>query len=114
MTSVAPTHGLGTSRFKRFSHWKSVVNAIARLKLFVRRWKNRLRQGSPKPCETLCIVDIRREAHDHVLKEFQKEAFPEEISCLQTGKAVAKTSQISSLDPYLDTDGFIRVGGRLS
>ncbi|XP_056003746.1 uncharacterized protein LOC125682784 [Ostrea edulis] len=113
MTSVAPIHGLGTSRFKRFSRWKSIVNAIARLKLFVRLWRNRRSHRNLHPCETLCLVDIRREAHDHVLKEFQREVFPEETSCLHAGKGVAKTSQISSLDPYLDNDGFIRVGGRL-
>ncbi|KAK3099229.1 hypothetical protein FSP39_001287 [Pinctada imbricata] len=111
MTKTLPIHGLSTSRFKRFSSWSSVVNAIAQLKHFVRLWKYRHSNGTQQLIPS--VVDIRQEAHDHVLKEVQKEAFSDELYCLRTGQAVAKTSPISSLDPYFESDGFIRVGGRI-
>lgn len=43
----------------------------------------------------------------------QRESFHKELLRLQGGKNVLKNSSLRSLQPFLDTDGLIRVGGRL-
>ncbi|XP_072392248.1 uncharacterized protein [Diabrotica undecimpunctata] len=44
----------------------------------------------------------------------QAEGFPSEIQCLRRGNAVSSKSRILSLNPFLDPEGLLRVGGRLS
>ena len=53
-------------------------------------------------------------AQSEVLKSVQSQNFAEEIKDLQAIKAVAKNSSILKLDPFLDENGLLRVGGRLS
>ncbi|KMQ91270.1 hypothetical protein RF55_8889 [Lasius niger] len=44
----------------------------------------------------------------------QQEAFPEDYRVLSEGRSVGGSSRILSLAPFIDKDGVIRVGGRLS
>lgn len=53
------------------------------------------------------------EAEVLVLKRAQRDSFPEEVECLQAGKPVPADSKLLTLAPELDTQGLIRVGGRL-
>ncbi|GBN11695.1 hypothetical protein AVEN_184850-1 [Araneus ventricosus] len=46
-------------------------------------------------------------------KTTQGDVFAEEIAHLKQGKRVSKTSAILELNPFLDSDGIIHVGGRL-
>ena len=64
-----------------------------------------------------------------IIKQVQRQAFPSEIRSLQIVQANAKygsrevekekkavlkkTSTLRTLDPFLDSDGVIRVGGRI-
>ncbi|XP_072403088.1 uncharacterized protein [Diabrotica undecimpunctata] len=49
-----------------------------------------------------------------LVKLVQAEGFPSEIQCLRRGNAVSSKSRILSLNPFLDPEGLLRVGGRLS
>ncbi|XP_035205973.1 uncharacterized protein LOC118181004 [Stegodyphus dumicola] len=46
-------------------------------------------------------------------KTVQSEAFAEELSSLRQGKTISKTSSILELNPFLNNDGIMHVGGRL-
>ncbi|XP_025264963.1 uncharacterized protein LOC112638119 [Camponotus floridanus] len=46
-------------------------------------------------------------------KTAQKTDFPEEYRALSKGEAIRTTSNLLSLSPFIDTNGLIRVGGRL-
>jgi hypothetical protein len=48
-----------------------------------------------------------------VIKEVQSKVYQEELNCLNSSKPLNKSSSISTLDPYIDADGLLRVGGRL-
>ncbi|XP_036149070.1 uncharacterized protein LOC118647739 [Monomorium pharaonis] len=43
----------------------------------------------------------------------QRESFPEEYRAMEEGRAIATSSKLLSLTPFLDGNGIIRVGGRL-
>ena len=47
------------------------------------------------------------------IKLEQKEEFKEEIESLKRKKTVKKSSKLKSLNPYLDENGVLKVGGRL-
>ena len=47
------------------------------------------------------------------LRETQRERFSKELTTLRQGRNVLKGSQLWRLSPFLDSDGILRVGGRL-
>ncbi|XP_055997799.1 uncharacterized protein LOC130047215 [Ostrea edulis] len=58
-------------------------------------------------------IGVFEAAQKHVILEIQQEAYIGEIQCLQPGKCLAKSSSISTLSPFVVTDGLLRVGGRI-
>ncbi|KAK3724031.1 hypothetical protein QZH41_007681 [Actinostola sp. cb2023] len=94
------------------------------------------RSQSRQPKETNCSkehtsvnVNELRRAEQLIIKELQREYFNEEIQVLssmgvqeevtdrshitQRNRALKKTSSLYRLDPFLDKEGLLRVGGRL-
>lgn len=100
---------LGSHRFSKFSKWTKLVEAISRLRYVAQAYSGHqgCKQFKPKTVEAFKL------AQDHVIKVVQRESYDEEISCLERGAPCPKSSSIVSLDPYLDDDGILRVGGRL-
>lgn len=52
-------------------------------------------------------------AREYWLKYVQSLCFSDDIDVLLRGKVLSKSSRIKSLDPYLDPQGLLRVGGRI-
>ena len=48
-----------------------------------------------------------------VIKLCQRRGFQKKISTLEKGRAISSQSSIFKLDPFLDNDGVLRVGGRI-
>ena len=92
--------------------------------------------GSPEqrcvsntPASAELNVTNLQEAEVEIIKQLQRQAFPSEIRSLQVVQANAKygsrevakekkavlkkTSTLRTLDPFLDSDGVMRVGGRI-
>ncbi|XP_071577161.1 uncharacterized protein [Temnothorax nylanderi] len=94
----------------RFSSWPKLLRITAYLYRFL------LRRRSIPPIDgysaRLLPDEIQRAKH-YWLKTMQAEMFPHELAALKNSKALPKTSPLSPLNPYLDPDGLIRVGGRL-
>ena len=95
----------GIERFQRFSTWNSLINAISMLRYVVLH-----KQGVQ--CDRLSS-SFRRTTETFIIKLVQQETFDLEITALRSGKAIPKNSSIVNLDPYLDDDSILRVGGRL-
>ena len=52
-------------------------------------------------------------AQRQLLKLVQNQAFCKDIEVLRKKGNIPRTSRIYGLDPYVDSDGFLRLGGRL-
>lgn len=87
------------------------------------RFVSRLRKGKihsrsqfdrleETPLNALRPIEIQQ-AKSYWLKFIQRTLFSMEFSNLERNSPVARSSPLSSLSPYLDTDGLIRVRGRL-
>ena len=110
--SSAPIE-LGSDRFERFNDWYKLVRAISSIQhaiLGVLLPKIRTEIGVKIKAPT---VHTLRKAELFVVRVVQDESFRNEIDALQTGKLVPRSSSIYDLDPFLDDDGLLRVGGRL-
>ena len=52
-------------------------------------------------------------AETKVIKDMQSIMFTEELRCLRDNRTVPSSSKLSSLSPFIDDSGLLRVGGRL-
>ena len=128
-----------SERLEYFSDWHKAKRAVATCMKF----KASLQQSSKKPLHAgkktstqkdtstyrTPSVDEMRKAEHAILKSLQEESFPEEIKILKSlgaqsddasrefakkrNLSMKKTSSLYRLDPFLDEDGVLRVGGRI-
>lgn len=88
---------------KRFSTYERMINVVS----ICLRWRPHNRAKgyiSPKEIST---------TERKIIKTVQSESFDLEIKCLRTNKTLPTNSTILKLDPFIDEEGVIRVGGRI-
>ena len=138
-TQSAKGCGLGAERFSRFSSLHSLQRAIANLIVFVKEFKRRKNgvqeSKGPRPWSTNNATRLRnptarelQQAMTAIVCAVQRDSFgPELSSTLYIGTEPAKASRkkneekkralkgspLYQLDPFVDSDGIVRVGGRL-
>ena len=93
--------------YSSFSHLKRVTAWVLRFvgNCKLRRTPSTLRQG-------VLTVEELLEAERYWLKVAQSESFLEEITALKNDTEVPRSGCLSSLRPFLDSNGILRVGGR--
>jgi len=96
---------LGSHRFERFGNWKSLVRSIAFLQYKLRTKK------SEKKVDMKCSF---REAEQVVIRTVQREYYEDEFQCLENRRPLHKDSTLLQLNPIIDENGIMRVGGRIS
>ena len=133
-TQIAQAHSEKISLAKRveyFSDWFRAKRAVALCQRYIRLLRDRAHknQCSHEEVQRLNISDLKT-AECTIIRDAQIEAFKEEVVVLQKmkqenanpdnrvfarqRKATMKTSSsLYKLDPFLDVDGILRVGGRL-
>jgi len=125
-----------TSRLDRFSDWLTARKAVAmclRLKNQLRKGKKSQQSSDRKDVNKNSVGPITleelRQAEIAILRSVQQEHFKQEIQVLSSldvkgefldrqatklrNANLKKCSSLYRLDPYLDDDGLLRVGGRL-
>ena len=105
----------------RFSSWYRLIRTVAVLKRFVRvlkekKGKSPLYVGNLKLKEALSVVDIQS-AETQVIKLTQQKYLPEDVERMANKNTCSKKSNkvsiLHKLNPFMDCNGLIRVGGRL-
>lgn len=131
-TQLRVTKGLTSERFNRFSKWNSLRRAIANLIIKAKILKSQNQISTPRKRNAhqthLVKLPVRkllrnpsaaelRQSEVVMIKTAQSEAYAEEIETLQRNhlsqKSLSPKSSIYRLDPFVDGDGVLRVGGRL-
>ncbi|XP_028410555.1 uncharacterized protein LOC114533252 [Dendronephthya gigantea] len=102
---------LGTTRFLRFSRWTNLVNGVSRLIRLARRLQRHRNKEERDDEES--VVEAKRCAQMLIIRSVQSESFKDEIHCSKNKKILSKSSQLRSLNPIIDPEGILRVGGRL-
>ncbi|XP_036149076.1 uncharacterized protein LOC118647744 [Monomorium pharaonis] len=88
-----------------FGKYSSYVK-LTRIMAYCRRFRPNNAYNGP-----LCLTEID-EAEKHILKIIQASRFPNEIKELKRTN-IATRGRIVNLNPFLDNEGILRVGGRL-
>ncbi len=88
----------------KFSSWSKTLKAIARLLRWIKKDKTNLPASASEQEDAKCLI----------LKGVQKQMYQNEIDMLSQGKQLPSHSKLHHLDAFIDKDGMIKVGGRLS
>ncbi|KAI4884818.1 hypothetical protein NFI96_007752, partial [Prochilodus magdalenae] len=99
-----------SERLQKFSDWKRLVKAIARLKHCARHAKGL----EEKSTESTTLAE-RNDAELFIIRIVQEEVFSDEIKSLKQKKEVNlnQSTKLFKLNPFIDDNGILRVGGRL-
>ncbi|XP_050599064.1 uncharacterized protein LOC126926771 [Bombus affinis] len=100
LSVTPPDHSL----LERYSSWPKLIRIAARCL----RWRQKQDRGGP-----LTTHDLT-DAHNKLVKLLQLCYFPDEIRTLRTDRNAAVKGKLQRLNPFLDKDEILRVGGRLS
>ncbi|XP_047987210.1 uncharacterized protein LOC125227062 [Leguminivora glycinivorella] len=95
--------------FSNFSKLRRLQRAFA----FVYRFINNCRDPNNKLSGPLQVSELNK-SFDALVKFSQNESFGNDIKLLENKQTLNRRSNILSLDPFLDTQGILRVGGRLA
>lgn len=91
-------------RVCKFSYWSQAVTAVARL----------VRRARKDKSNALSTVSERQYAERLIIKDLQNQAYQEEIKLLSNGHQLPRQNKLYHLDVFLDAEGVLKVGGRLS
>lgn len=106
---VANTDNAVARIFGHYSSWYRLKRAVA----WLLRWMELLKsKRSVKQKGPLSVGEIEK-AEFVILGIAQRQCFVKEIQHLLKGEVVGKNSKVVTLDPFMDKDGLLRVGGRI-
>ncbi|GFV78265.1 DUF1758 domain-containing protein [Trichonephila clavipes] len=81
--------------------------------LTIPRFINNIKAKESCNKEKYLTADEVKRSTEFLAKIAQLSEFKAEIDALKKGKGVSKTSKLKALDPFLDENSLLRVGGRL-
>lgn len=86
-------------RFSKFSSWSQATKAVARLQ--------KIKWDAP------ATVSEQESAKRAIIQDLQKQTYEKEIKLLNKGSQLPHYNKLHHLDVFIDTDGILKVGGRL-
>lgn len=96
----------------RFSSWPKLLRVSSYIFRFVGRIRKRPGENLNFVSKALNASEVQT-AKNFWLRQMQQDLFPEELNALRHQRPLNKSSAILSLNPFLDEDNLMRVGGRL-
>ena len=98
--------------WSKFSSMTKLARVLAYCLRFV-HLKHRIRDPLLTHPPALSSEELKK-AHLKIVQHLQRKAWPDEFQQLSSKQPVLLSSPTAKLNPYLDSSGLIRVGGRLS
>ncbi|XP_016659690.1 uncharacterized protein LOC107883680 [Acyrthosiphon pisum] len=97
---------------KKYSTWSKLLRTTALVQRFVSNCK--AKQLNHERSNGFISVDEMNKARSFWLMQAQSESMSNEIADLRSGKMVHRGSCLKALNPFIDDQGLVRVGGRLA
>ena len=98
--------------FLRLIHNSSSWQRMRRVVAFVVKATERMSRSVKMVNLDVTVEELKR-AGQLLVKIVQRDQFASELASLTSGKTISLKSNIVKLNPFIDQDGIIRVGGRL-
>ena len=99
------------------TRWLKMKKIMAWVILAKEIWTKQIKKPTSDNLEKRMNVELLENAADSIVKMVQLKLLGEELKILSANSnsriGVNKSSKMYKLDPFLDSDGLLRVGGRL-
>ncbi|XP_060761029.1 uncharacterized protein LOC132870982 [Neoarius graeffei] len=108
---------LDSKRWERFSTWRSLIHAVAKLRHIALCFAHSQNDGDCAGwhiCKKAISSGTLEEAENLVIWSVQHEVYGEEFRCITAKCDLSKQSPLIKLNPTIDSSGLLRVGGRIS
>ena len=99
---------------KKTSSWKRVQRIMVVIMKYKETWLNLAKKQKANTDDLNVDMNLLQKGETAVIRLNQRRAFQKQISALKNGKTISGQSNIYKLDPFLDNDGVLRVGGRIN
>ena len=106
---IAATPGENVFQVERWGKLTKAIRVVAWVLRFI--FNSRHKQEDRRLGDV--SYDEMQHARQVLIQQVQQQEFAAEVSALQRGHLVAKSSPLARLTPYLDDEGLLRVQGRL-
>ena len=106
---IAATPGENVFQVERLGKLTKAIQVVAWVLRFI--FNSRHKQEDRRLGDV--SYDEMQHARQVLIQQVQQQEFAAEVSALQRGHLVAKSSPLARLTPYLDDEGLLRVQGRL-
>ena len=90
--------------FRRISDWMSLVRGL----MFIKRVAAR------KSSREVDELKLKDDVQNFIIQQIQMEKYSSDIEAIRNGKGAPKNSTLLPLNPVLDQNGILRVGGRVN
>ena len=97
------------SFIERFSNFNRLIRSLCYVFRFIDIFVKK-----SVPITTALSAEETKASLDFLIKKVQQFSYSHEISALSGNNSVSKNSSIRTLTPFIDTNGILRVGGRLT
>jgi len=85
---------------------------VVRITGWIYRFLDNCKHHDKSKTDALLPEELQK-AEKYWIRQSQESDFPFELNQLRKGQRVARSSKIHELNPFLDDDGLIKLGGRL-
>ena len=96
----------------QFSSFAKLIRVTAWIMRFIKVCRNGRRNQPRLQISSLTVPELNV-AENYWISQCQQDCFNSEIISLKSKRALPSDSNLSTLRPFLDSDGILRVGGRL-
>lgn len=111
LSKVTLTANSNTNFFDNLIQLTNNFQKLIRILAFIFRFIENCRD-SVKTVGPLRVKELDR-TEKYIIKHLQVRYFSNEISALKKGSSVPTSSKLKFLNPFIDSEGLVRVGGRL-
>lgn len=108
-TAIALVVQFSTTDFSKYSSFDKLVRIIAFCLRFANNCRSRGRNQTTGP---LTAAELSQ-ATNAIVRRVQGDSFGEELRQLQRKQPVERKSKLACLNPFIDDNGIIKVGGRI-
>ena len=117
--SIVKDEAFDLAHFSSFSDWLKLKKAVALCLRYKAILKGRIKGQNIDPAMKVVVEDLQI-AETEILKVIQKDAFRSELSTLSSDsknrnaqRKLKQTHSLFRLDPFIDSQGILRIGGRI-
>ena len=75
-------------------------------------WIKKITEARPFGITTLTNIELLEKAQKMIFRILQQHSFSHEMPSLKSNTIIHRSSSLLKLEPFLDTDGVLRVGDR--